>query len=69
MILGSRAFYAEINGTVYAFQSKKQRNNSGGRIVSAKYVYGKENTNRPRFEPVWFWQFEEWKEGSINDQL
>ena len=66
MILGSRAFYAEINGTIYAFQSKKQRNNSGGRTVSAKYVYGKENTNRPRFEPVWFWQFEEWKGKQIS---
>lgn len=61
MILGSRAFYAELDGIIYAFQSKRQRDNSGGKKVSASYVYSKENKQKPRFLPVWFWQYEDWK--------
>lgn len=39
MILGSRSWYARLNGKTYAFQSKHQRDISGGKPISASEAY------------------------------
>ena len=39
MVLGSSNFYARLNGKIYCFQDKKQRDNCGGIPISALEAY------------------------------
>lgn len=39
MVLGSRNFYARLNGKIYCFQDKKQRDNCGGIPISSLEAY------------------------------
>lgn len=39
MMLGSRSWYAQLNGKIYVFQSKHQRDISGGEPINAEEAY------------------------------
>lgn len=55
MMLGSRSWYARLNGKIYVFQSKHQRDICGGEPISAEEAYH----NHPHIE-VMFHDFQKW---------
>lgn len=67
-MLGSRSFYARINGTIYAFEAKRHRNQAVnlfcGEVVPAKTVYGKD---KGQYSPVFWRNYQKWLKGMVTD--
>lgn len=54
-MLGSRMFYARIDGIIYGFDAKRHRDNCGGEPVSSKTAY------KEKYKTVPYWAYDNWK--------